>query len=373
MFRSKLSTLTNCAVVLTNRSVVKVAGPHASKFLQGLITNDMNKIGTGSMYSFMLNSLGRVLFDIFVTSYKDEKSQPYYLLECHSKVKDNLYKTLKVYKLKSAVTIEDLSPSFSVLSVLGKKSESFVAENKGSILSELKTQPFSISKDPRCPEKMGLRLLLPQEHTKQFLGSLPQEMEIVPSEVYDMYRMRWGIAEGPEDLPANTQLPLNINGDYLNAVSFEKGCYIGQELTARTHHVGQVRRRFFGVCMKDPMEDQNSLSAEKEKREPNLLLPPSLLSSIDIQVPPPQSTLSFQNSDYVQVKSDTKRGTDGEFISGLLNMGIARLRIDGLNFENPSKTYLYDHLNRPMKVITPIWWNSELEKIRKGQFVTGRE
>lgn len=88
--------------------------------------------------------------------------------------------------------------------------------------------------DPRLPD-LGQRVILPADHQPD---GTP-----VPDEVYTERRFRLGVAEGSSEIPSGAALPLEYNLDALNGVSFSKGCYVGQELTARTHFQGVIRKR----------------------------------------------------------------------------------------------------------------------------------
>lgn len=93
--------------------------------------------------------------------------------------------------------------------------------------------------DPRLNE-LGWRIFVPKNNSSLFP---PKDIAISTESSYTKLRYALGVAEGARELPSAACFPLESNGDYLHGVSFHKGCYLGQELTARTHHTGVVRKR----------------------------------------------------------------------------------------------------------------------------------
>lgn len=93
--------------------------------------------------------------------------------------------------------------------------------------------------DPRLNE-LGWRIFVPREKSNSFS---PKDIAISTESSYTKLRYALGVAEGVKELPSAACFPLESNGDYLHGISFHKGCYLGQELTARTHHTGVVRKR----------------------------------------------------------------------------------------------------------------------------------
>lgn len=233
---------------LQNRKLLKVAGDDASRFLHGLITNDMEHFAQGaqSMYAMFLNNKGRVLFDTLVYKWQNQHS---FLLECDDSVLALLKKHLKIYKLRSAVQIEDVNEDLTVWALL--PSQDFNPDLK--LASENKV---NIYKDPRLAD-LGYRVISPTSlNNSQVLGSFRKDIDVeVSSEGYKYLRYRLGVSEGAEDLPPGTCFPLEANCDYLHGVSFHKGCYIGQELTARVHHTGVVRKRIMPLKITNLVDD----------------------------------------------------------------------------------------------------------------------
>jgi len=250
---------------LSHRSLIRISGTHASDFLQGLITNDMQHLEDdqkGSIYAVMLNHQGRLLYDVII--YATELDS--FLIECDSALLQEVFKHLKMYRVRKKVdiaTMEDLS----VWSVF-RNPDILLLEEQEKIDVELKSSDgmYTFTRDPRL-KSLGWRFIMS--------GSCsPKEIilnhTVEPGECYRTLLYKVGIGEGVNDLPPGACLPLECNADYLHGISFHKGCYIGQELTARTHHTGVVRKRLLPLDLKklstvNELEDSNIVNADGKK------------------------------------------------------------------------------------------------------------
>lgn len=245
---------------LSDRSVLCVSGNEASVFLQGLITNDMKHLddGTPNIYTLFLNIRGRVMCDAIV--YKGKENYLYYI-ECDSQIVDSLQRHLKMYRVRRKIDIEYAGDRLNVWSMFGstERLDNGVAANETG-RSKLEGMIFPcctlnskvskfvdnimIYEDPRLPD-LGLRILAESRIDRhEIIKHLDADVPSLESPGdYRAFRYKLGIGEGMHDLPPGKALPLEINCDYLHGVSFHKGCYVGQELTARTYHTGVVRKR----------------------------------------------------------------------------------------------------------------------------------
>uniref|UniRef100_A0A0K8SQI9 Putative transferase CAF17, mitochondrial n=1 Tax=Lygus hesperus TaxID=30085 RepID=A0A0K8SQI9_LYGHE len=210
--------------LLQNRTVLTIERASCSEFLQGLITNDMDLLSSQkSLYTMLLNSKGRVLFDAIV--YKTESPDKFHL-ECCSDVADAVSKHLRVYSLRKKIAV-----SKSSLSVWAVFCDSGVDKD--------------FIPDPRCIDPWVFRCLSESPPSRD-----------VKNGIYTKLRISLGIAEGSKEIPVGEAFPLEYNADFLNGVSFDKGCYVGQELTARVHHTGVVRKRIMPLELpEEPSED----------------------------------------------------------------------------------------------------------------------
>lgn len=208
--------------LLSNRAIIEISGSDRKKFLQGLITNDVNKATEKNLiFSVMLNAQGRFLYDFFIFE-KDEKL----FLDCFAPRRDEILQKLNFYKLRAAVEI--------------KKNDEM------KVLHSFDSQGFI---DPRNAN-LGNRIY---ETNSQFLNqNLPQKTE------YDWQRIVLKIPESEHDLTYEKSFILEFGFDDLNAIDYQKGCYVGQELTARTHYRGEIRKKIFHVEIDAPAIEKNS-------------------------------------------------------------------------------------------------------------------
>ena len=230
------------------RRIVKVQGSGATTYLQGLVTSDLTQdplpprvyqklpsnvdfydavFNPALRATCFLDHKGRILTDALLWKVSEEE----YLIDVPGDSGDALLQHLKQYKLRrSKVDIEDASGEI----------QSHVAF--GSLDAEGAPDGFLCGLDPRHPS-LGIRTLtLP--HCEYDFTEMQQEHFPIKPGTYNVVRKLAGIAEGTE-LKGKTAL--ECNQEFLNAVSFSKGCYLGQELTARTMHTGAIRKRILPV------------------------------------------------------------------------------------------------------------------------------
>ncbi|XP_063831416.1 putative transferase CAF17 homolog, mitochondrial [Ostrinia nubilalis] len=233
---------------LKNRKLLKIQGNDAPVFLQGLITNDMRHFeeGSKSMYAMFLNNKGRVLYDTLIHKWEGAES---FLIECDEEVLPMLQKHLKIFKLKRKVDIEDINQKLRLWALI-TKSDDVIDTNINS------ESNINVYKDPRLAD-LGFRVLSTTDMDgAQIAGKLSKDIAVENTDTeYQYLRYKLGVSEGSTDLPPGTCFPLEVNCDYLHGVSFHKGCYIGQELTARVHHTGVVRKRIMPLKFSQKVEN----------------------------------------------------------------------------------------------------------------------
>ncbi len=197
--------------MLQNRAIIEIEGEDRKKFLQGLVTNDVNKVsGKNLLYTAMLNAQGRFLYDFFIFE-EGEKL----VVDCDKSRRDEIVQKLSLYKLRSKVTLKK-----------NDELQVFCAESGEGFI------------DPRHA-KLGVRLYKKAE----------SEFNSKNDSDYLMRRISLKIAEGESDLTHEKSFILEFDFDNLNAIDYQKGCYVGQELTARTHYRGEIRKKLFHVVI----------------------------------------------------------------------------------------------------------------------------
>lgn len=245
---------------LPDRSLIKIKGPEINEFLQGLITNDINHLisHSDSMYAMFLNSKGRVIADSILYNLPEENS---YLLDLHVDLLQPIQSHLKKYCLRRKIEIINLEKSLQVCSVFVPETSNKCFEKLNGIITVNPNteNDILVYKDPRN-FRLGLRVIAPKDiNLNKINNKLGVEVpkECLTSFRYKTLRYKLGIGEGPIEIPTEKSFPLEVNCDYLNGISFQKGCYIGQELTARTYHTGVVRKRLMPLIFKSDASHLN--------------------------------------------------------------------------------------------------------------------
>jgi folate-binding protein YgfZ len=216
--------------LLTHRSVVAVGGADRVDFLQGLISNDVTRVGAErAVWAALLTPQGRFLNDMFVVA----GGQDTLLLETERERAAALSKKLAMYKLRSRVTVEDRSAALEVAVAFGSDAA-----------RALGIEGATCFVDPRLAQ-LGVRVIAPAGSAATLLQG--RGFSAAPLESYDALRIALGVPDGSRDLTVEKALLLESGFDELNGVDWKKGCYMGQELTARTKYRGLVKKRLFPV------------------------------------------------------------------------------------------------------------------------------
>lgn len=318
---------------LDSRGILRVSGKDTSVFLQGLITNDMKHLeeGAQSMYTMFLNTKGRVMYDAIIYQSSEEGV---FLIECDKSALSHLQKHLKMFRVRRKIDIENVDDKLRVWVVFDPKltetgdtkhvlqDQSQESTNNEDIINDLKRHDIIVCRDPRL-STLGVRILAPADKDISLQNDEVRSVRQEDRLSYRAFRYRLGVGEGVNDLPQENCFPLEANGDYLHGISFHKGCYIGQELTARTHHTGVIRKRLMPVFFE---------SVPQTKLEVNT----------SIQLPSGTSKVSVGKL----------RGVEGK-------VGLALLRITEVLEAGKLKI-----LDETAETMRPFWWPQEAPKER---------
>lgn len=232
---------------LHNRTILKLSGPDTNNYLQSMITNDIKNIESfPAIFSLLLNSNGRVLYDILL--YKIDFNE--YLVEYESSAVEYLGKHLLMYRLRKNVKIEPLNCFLPwVIHPESEQGDSSYLTNLKAIVDSLANKNDIVTTviDPRT-NLLGVRVITTKD--VNLLTLLPQDsFKFIQGNSYRTYRYKLGIGEGVIDHPPGNCLPFDTNVDFMNGVSFSKGCYIGQELTARMQFTLNIRKRLMPIVL----------------------------------------------------------------------------------------------------------------------------
>ena len=210
----------------SNSRFLSIEGEDSSEFLQNLITNDINKCSKENiLYSCLLTPQGKFISDFFIFK-KDEK----YLIETHSFFYEKLLDKLSLYKLRSKIFINEITNlnSYSIF---------------GDLIKDLGTIIFST--DPRN-KYIGKKLIHESKHPKTLNGFIE-----INEKKYHEILIQNTVPLSHYDLEENKSLLLENNFENLNSISWQKGCFIGQEITARMKYRALLKKRIYSLKVKE--------------------------------------------------------------------------------------------------------------------------
>nr|XP_043623141.1 putative transferase At4g12130, mitochondrial [Erigeron canadensis]XP_043623143.1 putative transferase At4g12130, mitochondrial [Erigeron canadensis]XP_043623144.1 putative transferase At4g12130, mitochondrial [Erigeron canadensis] len=355
------------ATLLKTRTVVRLRGPDTIKFMQGLVTNDLRGFGelvgdkksslvtpnvpassARSLYAAMLTPQGRFFCDMFLyeppqtnekldptgSSVGPHRDELTLFADVDCDVLDDLFATFKKFSVRSKVDYEHVGEEFNCWQRFGvdhhKKTPSAVEDPEGanvgwgggingSSSSQGNNVGWQWHKDPRL-DCLGFRGIFPSNSTPPMVEANTETDE----GNYLLWRLERGVAEGSIEIPRGEAIPLEYNLVGLNAISFDKGCYVGQELVARSHHRGVIRKRLF------PLKFLNESGAEVEQK-----VAPS--------------------SEVIALKSGKKAGTVTT-VMGSRGLGLLRLEEA---FRGSGNLVIKGQEDVKVEAICPEWWPTE--------------
>ncbi len=228
-------------VALEERGILAVGGAEAVPFLQGLVSNDVERAARGAaVYAALLTPQGKFLHDFMIVRHGESL-----LLECEADRLMDLGQRLAAYKLRADVSLADASEDHAVFALPGADG----AAALGLALAPGDTAPWAgglVLRDPRAPE-LGVRAILPRA-----AGSRPLvDRGLRAGTVHDYERLRLtlGVPAGSRDIEVGKATLMESNFEALGGIDFEKGCYVGQEITARMKYRGLARKRLLPVSV----------------------------------------------------------------------------------------------------------------------------
>ena len=229
----------NDIYTLEERGIIYINGADAKEFLQNIVTNDVEKItDNSSVFSSLLTPQGKYLFDFIIVKHKNG-----FFLDCEKSQLLDLFKKLNVYKLRSKVEFLDLSNEF-VVAVLSR--DKFLSlENTRDIEGyTIKFREDTLFLDPRN-KRLGARLIINLE--KLYLSI--KKLNLKPNESGEYYKFshQLGIPQIGCSKLQDKIFGIECNFDELNGIDFKKGCYVGQENTARIKLKNKLSKRLFPI------------------------------------------------------------------------------------------------------------------------------
>ena len=225
--------------ILEDRGILYINGTDAKEFLQNLISNDINKVSeTNSCFASLLTPQGKFLFAFIISKHKSG-----YFLDCEKSQENALFKQLSTYKLRSNVEIMNLGNEFVVAAFNREKFLKFEGA-KDEPGNTIKYREDSILLDPRN-KNLGARLIINLE--KLYLSLKKLELKDSKADQYYKLSHELGIAQKNMNMLQNKLFGIECNFEELNAIDFKKGCYVGQENTARIKLKNKISKRLLPI------------------------------------------------------------------------------------------------------------------------------
>ena len=234
----------NKKIYLKNRSVLRISGSTSVDFLNNILTSDMSKLRPKEvMPSALLTPQGRIVFDLLISMEETNQSNTVksILVECDITQLDSLFLKINMYNLRNQLKIE--KTEYKV----------FVIDDFKNNLSGLEDKRFFNLSLGRIYSNNIIDVDISNYDYKESLNW------------YDFYRYKYCIAEGPREIISGISLPLETNLDLLGGISFEKGCFIGQEVNARVKWRGLIKKKYVPIELINSGQSNKGINLNDEK------------------------------------------------------------------------------------------------------------
>ncbi len=224
--------------------LMTIEGVDRFTFIQGIITNDIEKLRKNtSIYSGILSPQGKFLTDFFITNYNDK-----FYLECHKSQEEEIKQKLLMYKLRSSVEIKS------------KRKIKILLLNTNENSELLKKNTLITFDDPRFNNFLSRSYV-----DECFYKNILSKMKEIKKSEYENLRISNQIPDFQKDTLGDKTLPLEMHFDKLNGISWSKGCYLGQEVTARMKHRNVVKKKIFFVTINFKENLERNIFLNKKK------------------------------------------------------------------------------------------------------------
>ena len=252
--------------ILEYRAIFYLNGEDTKEFLQNLISNDINKVSeTNTCFTSLLSPQGKFLYEFIIIKHKSG-----YLIDCEKSQIESLFKQLSIYKLRSKVEIMNLSNEFVIAAFNREKFLNFEGA-KDTPGNTIKYREDSILLDPRNKD-LGARLVINLE--KLYLSLKKLELKDAPTTEYYQLSHKLGIAQRNMNKLQNKLFGIECNFEELNGIDFKKGCYVGQENTARIKLKNKLSKRLLPIELLEGKLNQDDLIYNGEFEVGKVLITP---------------------------------------------------------------------------------------------------
>ena len=237
--------------ILEDRGILYINGADAEEFLQNMISNDINKVNEdNSCFASLLSPQGKFLFAFIVAKHKSG-----YFMDCEKSQTESLFKQLSIYKLRSKVEIMNLSNEF-VVAIFNREKFLKFEGSKDVPGHTIKYREDSILLDPRN-KNLGARLIINLE--KLYLSLKKLGLKSSPVDEYYKMSHELGIPQKNMNALQNKLFGIECNFEEQNGIDFQKGCYVGQENTARIKLKNKLSKRLLPIDLVEGKLNQGDL------------------------------------------------------------------------------------------------------------------
>ena len=241
--------MNNSVYILKNRAILYINGPDAKDFLQNLISNDINKVSDkSSCFASLLTPQGKFLYEFIIVKHKSG-----YFIDCEKNQSEEIFKQLNLYKIRSNIEILNLTNEFVVAS-FGYEKYLSLEGAKDIVGFTFKYREDPIILDPRIKD-LGARLIINLE--KLYLSLKKLNLKDDKIENYYLKSYKLGIVPKNLDKLKDKIFGIECNYEELNTIDFKKGCYVGQENTARIKLKNKLTKRLLPIKIIDGKLDMN--------------------------------------------------------------------------------------------------------------------
>ena len=246
----------NSVYILEDRAILYINGEDTKEFLQNLISNDINKVtNNSSCFASLLTPQGKFLFEFLITKHKQG-----FFIDCEKSQVENLFKQLNAYKIRSKVEILNLSNEF-VVAVLSYEKYLSLEGSQDILGHTIKYREDPVILDPRN-KNLGARLIINLE--KLYLSL--KKLSLKNDSIENYYKQCHNLGIVPKDLNQlqNKLFGIECNYEELNGIDFKKGCYVGQENTARIKLKDKLTKRLMPISLVNGKLKENDLIYDKK-------------------------------------------------------------------------------------------------------------
>ena len=231
--------MNNSVYILEDRAILYINGPDAKDFLQNLISNDINKVSdSSSCFASLFTPQGKFLYEFIIIKHKTG-----YFIDCEKSQSEEIFKQLNLYKIRTKVEILNLSNEFVVAS-FGYEKYLTIEGSKDILGFTFKYREDPILLDPRN-KYLGARLIINLE--KLYLSLKKLDLKNDKIEKYHSHSHKLGIVPKNLNKLKNKLFGIECNFEELNGIDFKKGCYVGQENTARIKLKNKLSKRLLPI------------------------------------------------------------------------------------------------------------------------------